>query len=110
MADGAPHSAELPAIAIAPHHTVNLAVPSLIAAAGLQNLTGSLNVVLDTKAQPGALALASGSVDQTNTYVFEVIPHGVGEGDRKSTRLNSSHPSNSYAVFCLKKKSKVLEN
>src|SRR6202000_2913686 len=25
-------------------------------------------------------------------------------GDRKSTRLNSSHPSISYAVFCLKKK------
>src|SRR5438876_2441891 len=27
------------------------------------------------------------------------------ELDRKSTRLNSSHPSISYAVFCLKKKS-----
>src|SRR5690348_17852946 len=27
--------------------------------------------------------------------------------DRKSTRLNSSHPSISYAVFCLKKKNKV---
>src|SRR5690348_17679538 len=27
-------------------------------------------------------------------------------GDRKSTRLNSSHPSISYAVFCLKKKIK----
>src|SRR5699024_3544894 len=26
-----------------------------------------------------------------------------GEGDRKSTRLNSSHVSISYAVFCLKK-------
>src|SRR5689334_24214687 len=26
-------------------------------------------------------------------------------GDRKSTRLNSSHSSISYAVFCLKKKS-----
>src|SRR5690348_18065495 len=26
--------------------------------------------------------------------------------DRKSTRLNSSHPSISYAVFCLKKKIK----
>src|SRR5690348_17650382 len=24
--------------------------------------------------------------------------------DRKSTRLNSSHPSISYAIFCLKKK------
>src|SRR5438309_6741796 len=27
-----------------------------------------------------------------------------GLGDRKSTRLNSSHSSISYAVFCLKKK------
>src|SRR6202789_4626006 len=29
-----------------------------------------------------------------------------GEADRKSTRLNSSHYSISYAVFCLKKKQK----
>src|SRR5690625_6152845 len=29
--------------------------------------------------------------------------HRVGQ-DRKSTRLNSSHVANSYAVFCLKKK------
>src|SRR5438067_5946184 len=28
------------------------------------------------------------------------------DGDRKSTRLNSSHVSISYAVFCLKKKKK----
>src|SRR5438034_4180729 len=28
------------------------------------------------------------------------------EGDRKSTRLNSSHTVISYAVFCLKKKKK----
>src|SRR2546427_6168209 len=28
----------------------------------------------------------------------------VGEQDRKSTRLNSSHSQISYAVFCLKKK------
>src|SRR5207249_10368476 len=28
------------------------------------------------------------------------------KGDRKSTRLNSSHVSISYAVFCLKKKKK----
>src|SRR5690348_17870768 len=30
--------------------------------------------------------------------------------DRKSTRLNSSHPSISYAVFCLKKKKKKQKN
>src|SRR5207302_3765046 len=29
-----------------------------------------------------------------------------GKGDRKSTRLNSSHVKISYAVFCLKKKNK----
>src|SRR5438477_2800176 len=30
--------------------------------------------------------------------------------DRKSTRLNSSHMSISYAVFCLKKKKKTKKN
>src|SRR5699024_8386995 len=33
-------------------------------------------------------------------------PKKVAIGDRKSTRLNSSHVSISYAVFCLKKKKK----
>src|SRR5690348_13507011 len=33
----------------------------------------------------------------------------VASADRKSTRLNSSHPSISYAVFCLKKKKKKNE-
>src|SRR5438876_4860881 len=36
-----------------------------------------------------------------------MTPRGVSDvQDRKSTRLNSSHPSISYAVFCLKKKKK----
>src|SRR5689334_24277334 len=33
-------------------------------------------------------------------------PCGSAVKDRKSTRLNSSHSSISYAVFCLKKKKK----
>src|SRR5256885_8856501 len=32
-----------------------------------------------------------------------------GEADRKSTRLNSSHLVISYAVFCLKKKKRIIE-
>src|SRR5207248_11205490 len=32
------------------------------------------------------------------------VDHYVSRGDRKSTRLNSSHRTISYAVFCLKKK------
>src|SRR5437773_7612453 len=33
----------------------------------------------------------------------------LGQADRKSTRLNSSHITISYAVFCLKKKNNHLE-
>src|SRR5699024_12049266 len=36
------------------------------------------------------------------------IRPGGRRGDRKSTRLNSSHVSKSYAVFCLKKKKQVI--
>src|SRR5256885_10206675 len=37
-----------------------------------------------------------------------LFPEMIGEkGDRKSTRLNSSHLVISYAVFCLKKKKKI---
>src|SRR2546427_6981807 len=36
--------------------------------------------------------------------------HHGRRGDRKSTRLNSSHSQISYAVFCLKKKKKTKDN
>src|SRR2546427_7033242 len=35
------------------------------------------------------------------------VPRPVLQRDRKSTRLNSSHSQISYAVFCLKKKTKT---
>src|SRR3712207_7622594 len=39
------------------------------------------------------------------SYVGDTeIGQGTNLGDRKSTRLNSSHANISYAVFCLKKK------
>src|SRR5690348_17783850 len=41
---------------------------------------------------------------QTNADLL--LRHRRLPRDRKSTRLNSSHPSISYAVFCLKKKKK----
>src|SRR5690606_9470514 len=34
----------------------------------------------------------------------QALAHDYGQKDRKSTRLNSSHGKNSYAVLCLKKK------
>src|SRR2546430_4484226 len=38
----------------------------------------------------------------TSVGIIDETP--LGTGDRKSTRLNSSHSQISYAVFCLKKK------
>src|SRR3712207_663638 len=42
--------------------------------------------------------------------VFQLVWFVVGALilDRKSTRLNSSHANISYAVFCLKKKKKII--
>src|SRR5437773_5394549 len=47
------------------------------------------------------------AVDQVADGAAEDQADGdhAGEADRKSTRLNSSHITISYAVFCLKKKS-----
>src|SRR3712207_6916124 len=38
--------------------------------------------------------------------VDALVPDERAEVDRKSTRLNSSHANISYAVFCLKKKTR----
>src|SRR2546430_12917255 len=46
-------------------------------------------------------ARVAGGAHDDAALVVRVL-HGVG--DRKSTRLNSSHSQISYAVFCLKKK------
>src|SRR6266487_3680780 len=40
----------------------------------------------------------------------QLPPSGSRQPDRKSTRLNSNHPSISYAVFCLKKKNNSNSN
>src|SRR5437868_11261797 len=44
---------------------------------------------------------------QAERYIrmyISMLTNDIGCRDRKSTRLNSSHVSISYAVFCLKKK------
>src|SRR5690349_12544846 len=40
------------------------------------------------------------------TLALHCLAEAQKKGDRKSTRLNSSHVEISYAVFCLKKKKK----
>src|SRR3989454_7006047 len=58
-------------------------------------------------------AMPTGMVDRVTTLLINAasctttfVQHA---GDRKSTRLNSSHLVISYAVFCLKKKKKTTQ-
>src|SRR5438128_8313843 len=55
-----------------------------------------------------ALQVFAGEIEQTPPAYSAVKVDG--QPDRKSTRLNSSHGSISYAVFCLKKKKKKEKN
>src|SRR2546426_3655657 len=51
---------------------------------------------------PGAIAVVVSGIVLSMPYMRS----GDMPGDRKSTRLNSSHLVISYAVFCLKKKTR----
>src|SRR5438876_5819475 len=65
---------------------------------GIQFLGGG-RLALELRSRSGGGVLS----DRHGRERVLLIVAAAGE-DRKSTRLNSSHPSISYAVFCLKKK------
>src|SRR5699024_7961141 len=72
-----------------------------------------LNVALKSSGQTIAPSESTVHADGAFTTVYDLTRTGPEggtvaalAGDRKSTRLNSSHVSISYAVFCLKKKQK----
>src|SRR5207249_9984555 len=67
---------------------------ALLAASGAGGTAQSLGISL-----PGAPATP-------NDIFVAMLKSRIMAEDRKSTRLNSSHVSISYAVFCLKKKKK----
>src|SRR5438876_2602842 len=54
--------------------------------------------------RPGSSCSATDAGGRHRKYLSEQEISVLTMSDRKSTRLNSSHPSISYAVFCLKKK------
>src|SRR5437870_10043311 len=62
--------------------------------------TLSLHDALPICQRLGAAGGPGGVRHQGRDQEHELVPRG----DRKSTRLNSSHVAISYAVFCLKKK------
>src|SRR5438067_11009424 len=60
--------------------------------------------------RPHGQRAEAGDRRQSGPLFARTVPWMRFEKDRESTRLNSSHVSISYAVFCLKKKKKKKNN
>src|SRR3712207_8767893 len=81
---------------------------TLFRSAVRQAVTGAApDVVLHLAAQPlvrESYREPRFTIETNVLGTYNVLEAAQATGDRKSTRLNSSHANISYAVFCLKKK------
>src|SRR5688572_30871225 len=62
---------------------------------------------VSTVSDPNRVCFRAEFLAQLDAFNVECIELGQ-KLDRKSTRLNSSHSQISYAVFCLKKKKRLM--
>src|SRR5689334_24491285 len=67
-------------------------------------LTGFDGTPLRTIVSSDTPSTAAAVASDGHSFLVTWLTGGAFHADRKSTRLNSSHSSISYAVFCLKKK------
>src|SRR5690348_17402831 len=77
--------------------------------AAYQPLADALTALAATDPSAVGLAILAAADAAAVKAILGIVAGLASTGDRKSTRLNSSHPSISYAVFCLKKKKKKKE-
>src|SRR5438876_6264572 len=77
--------------------------PEMAARTYIEPLTTEFVAKIIERERPQALLPTLGGQTALNLAVAL-----SDDGTQKSTRLNSSHPSISYAVFCLKKKKKNI--
>src|SRR5205814_3333491 len=83
MQGSTPVTKNLPTQHLAPSESRQLDLQGPLTTAGLKNFNGSINLLVSFTGKEGDLVLASGSVDQTGTYVFEVEPQGVASSRSK---------------------------
>jgi Bacterial Ig-like domain (group 2) len=78
MEGSAPVNRSLPAQHLAPFEAKQVNLQGAFTAARLKNVNGSINLSTSFTGNAGDLVLATGSIDQTGSYVFEVEPESVG--------------------------------
>jgi len=84
----------------------NVTWAGVITAVGIWVSVESLTIELYALLALGVMWILTG----TPQWLNALSRFTVADADRKSTRLNSSHITISYAVFCLKKKNKAMSN
>src|SRR5689334_24533080 len=90
-----------------PYTTLFRSVPSQNVTLSVTSGAGTLTDTIATSVADGLVTLPTWTLGRTavaQTLHVALGSIGADLSDRKSTRLNSSHSSISYAVFCLKKK------
>src|SRR2546426_3804729 len=90
----------------APRLQANVLDPALAAALATATPTASLEVIVNYDETLTTRDAVSNAMLDLGAGVVQFRNLALVAGDRKSTRLNSSHLVISYAVFCLKKKKK----
>src|SRR2546422_7678995 len=75
-----------------------------VCSSDLLSSTADIGVHLSLRGFDEALRFGAGGFDEAPLLLPGFLERLLANGDRKSTRLNSSHGYISYAVFCLKKK------
>jgi hypothetical protein len=76
--DGTPVTRNLPVRRVHAFEAKVVELRSMLDAAGLKEFNGSLNFSISYMGHGADLVFATGSVDQTGTYVFEVAPQAIG--------------------------------
>lgn len=83
MKGSAPATVSLPPQRLRPMEARQIEISAALAGLALADFNGVINLAVSFTGQPGDLVMASGSVDQTGTYVFEVEPQGTGTSQMK---------------------------
>jgi len=79
MTGATPVSRSLPTQRLRAFESRKVNLYSILDEAGMKLFNGSINLGFSYTGQGGDLIVATGSVDQTGSYVFEVRPQGIGQ-------------------------------
>jgi len=106
---GEPQSVILPMVELQPNHVASLFPASGLAHKTVQSWDGSFNLLIATDAPPISIITATGSVDQTGTYVFEVEAEAVASTAAKMVPYWSTAAGNDTMISLWNSTSKAQD-